>query len=797
MIPESLGTMAAHIVVDSSGVDTGIREANQKLEGFSKNLRSRGLSNIVIGLISVGLPFRKAINSAAAFGREMNFVSTMLEDANKWMPTFSSGITKMSVELGEGTDTLAKGLYDILSASIPPEKAMGLLEASVRSARAGLTDTAVSVDAMTTVLNAYSLDASRAADISDWFFSVIKRGKLTYPELASDIGMVATTASLAGLSLEEMGAAIATMTRAGIRSNMAVTALNNILVNFLSPIKDSAEYAKSLGWELNTATIQAEGLRGVFERIKDLPPEAISRLFPNIRALRGVLPALQNLEGFDYDLKVMANRAGEADKAFQKMTQGMGHALQKIGSIFTAIWVGVGESFVPALKWLGERAVAASDSILSLVRSLNWVFLGLGTVAAAFILGGTGILIFNAASMLVTASLAAFAGIVSALVGTLGLLLSPIGLVVTALALVGAAVIYVVGEGDGFISKLKSVAQMIWSGLLPAFRAIRDTAAAVWGYLRPIWEQMKTTAFAVFRAIGEFVVDTWRVIRWAFEVGAGYVWTVWTGVWGLLGPYAKATLTWVQDFVVSSLDFIAFSFKNWELVTKMSLLSWQLFIVTAFNVVIHQITQLPIYLGWLLDNWQDILKTMADAFSSFTVNLATNLTNLGTAIWNWIKGGDWDFEWTPLLQGFESSLKQMPAIAERELGALEKDLQKQLGEVETQLGEAWVKHAAKKAVEEAALPVREAAQEAEKVAKEANKAAVVAEPQATGMVKPALAKLAEKGTAEAYTAIVGQGDWAATTARNTGEQVKEQKRGNKLLEAIAARQLPVVDLGLD
>ena len=794
MIPESLGSMAAHLTIDSSGIDTGAKLAMQKLEGFSKNLRSKGLANFAIG-VSIALPLGRAIRDASAFSTEMNMVSTMLADTAKWMPVFSSGITKMAVQFGEGTDVLAKGLYDILSASVPAENAMGLLEVAVRGARAGLTDTAVSVDALTSVLNAYALDASKAADVSDWFFSIVKRGKTTFPELAAEIGTVATTASVAGLSLDEVGASLATMTRVGVKTNAAVTALNNIISTFLSPTREAAEYAQSLGFELSSTTIKAEGLRGVFERISGLPPDAIARLFPNIRALRGVLPALQNLAGFDADLKAMGDRAGAAGEAFAKMNKGIGPALKRMGAVIRAVSAEIGSALAPALEWIGEKATGAAGPVLSLVKHMKWAVVAAAGVAVALISIGSSMLAISFAPMLFGALTTA----ITSLGAVLGVVFSPIGLLVGALIGIGAAVVHVIGVGDTFGEKIKNIAERIWTGLLPAFHAIRDTMSAVWAWVKPIWEGMKTTAAAVFTAVGEMAVSAWGTIRGVFESGAGFIGSVWTSIWGWVGPYAKAALDWTKNTIVGALDFVSFAFNNWKLVSEFAVVSWAHAIVAGFNTVVHQIKQLPIYLGWAIDNWKDILKSMVDAFSSFTVNIGYNLKNFGQAVWDVLSGKGWTFEWTDLLQGYEHSLKQLPAIAEREIGGLEKALQDRLGEVTTELGEAWAKRAAEQAVEEAVLPAREALAAAERVAEDAKAAVAAAESpkEAGGMAgKPAMARLAEKGTAEAYSAVTSQDRAAETTAKNTGDTVRELKNIAKLLPNVG-QQFPVVDLGLN
>ena len=90
----------------------------------------------------------------------------------------------MAVEFGESTEALTNGLYDILSASIPAEKALDVLTVAVKAAKAGMTDTATAADAITTVLNSYGLSAGRAQDVSDLLFTVVKRGKLTFADLS-------------------------------------------------------------------------------------------------------------------------------------------------------------------------------------------------------------------------------------------------------------------------------------------------------------------------------------------------------------------------------------------------------------------------------------------------------------------------------------------------------------------------------------------------------------------------------------------------------------------------------------
>ena len=143
-----------------------------------------------------------------------------------------------------------------------------------------MTDTGTAADAITTILNAYGMSADRAGEVSDLLFSIVKRGKTTFAELAPSIGLVATTAATAGVSTEELGAALATMTRSGVKTDNAITAVQAIISSFLKPAAEASDYARSLGFEMSVATLRAEGLEGIFKKISQLPPDAIAKLFP-------------------------------------------------------------------------------------------------------------------------------------------------------------------------------------------------------------------------------------------------------------------------------------------------------------------------------------------------------------------------------------------------------------------------------------------------------------------------------------------------------------------------------------
>jgi len=556
------GAAYVELFMQDNRLVRGLNGAQKKLKAFGESATHMGKKLLEASLV-MGVPFALGVKAAADFEEEMANVSTMLDQPDKFMRAFKKGVTDMSVKFGEDTGTLAKGLYDILSASVPAEKALYVLGVSAKAAKAGVTDTGIAADAITTILNAYGLSASRAGDVSDWLFSVVKKGKTTFAELAPAVGMVATTAATAGVGMDEFGAAIATMTRNGVNTDNAVTALNAIITSFLSPSKEAADYARKLGFEMSSATIKSGGLLGVFQKISKLSPDDISTLFPNVRALRGVLPAIQNMKGFVEDIKVMQTRAGAADRAYKKMSKTLSLALARMKQAGIAIFVEIGEALSGSIKkisktvvrymglireWIAKNKeiVISALKIVGAIAAAGAALVVVGTIckSVAFVFGG------------ISAVIAGVGTAISILITVIGAIISPIGLVVTAVAGLGIAILYYTGLGGKMLSWLGEKFQALKDFAMKSFEAIKNAMTAgdftlaakiLWTSLQVAWQSgvnllktlwiefkawyQKTTSEIFFGALG-IINDSWAGLRkeWVNTVSflSGF-WTEFTG----------------------------------------------------------------------------------------------------------------------------------------------------------------------------------------------------------------------------------------------------------------------------
>ena len=487
------GRAYVELSADQSKLVRGLRRANARLRAFGGEVRKVGGALVKVGAV-MGAPLLAGAKVFADFEQQLANVSTMLDEPEAHMGRFRKGLREMSAGFGESTETLAKGLYDILSASIPAEKALDVLAVSARAAKAGLTDTGVAADAITTILNAYGMQADKAGEVSDLLFTVVKRGKTTFAELAPQIGMVASTAASAGVNLDELGASLAVLTRNGVKTENAVTAVNQIILSFLKPSAEATKYARELGFEMSSATLKSEGLRGVFERIAKLPPDAVTKLFPNARALRGVIPALKNMKGFVADVEAMGQKAGATEAAYAKMTSTLTHTFNQLKQSVVQVLSVVGEALAPTLRRLAGDMKTNVGQVIRWVQANKDAIVQTMKVVATITAVGAALVTLGAVISSLSTIIGGLIGVVKAAIFAVkGLSAALMFLAKNPAALMATVLGVLIASTIDWSAVLRRLTGAIGS-LLPKFQAFTDLSYKSADQVRAEHEQMKIKA---------------------------------------------------------------------------------------------------------------------------------------------------------------------------------------------------------------------------------------------------------------------------------------------------------------
>jgi TP901 family phage tail tape measure protein len=337
------------------------------------------------------------ITAVRDYGKGIAEVTTLVDES-----AFSQAEIEKIVQGSAATYGDLKGqasaLYQSISAgATTATQAQDVLNTANRLAVGGVTDTTTAVDGLTTVLNAYGSSAGSSTDAADTFFVAVREGKTTVGELSQNIGTVAPIAATLGITFDETAAALATMTKQGINTANASTALNATMVELLKPSKAMRAEAKRLGVDISRAAIEEKGLAGVLDGVTSsakFNQKSMGRLFSNVRALKGALALTANDgEIFSDTLEAMGGKAGAAGVAFDKMAGSVDFRLKQLDAQKDLVLVELGDALVPILEemvpvlreWAGivqSLAKSNPDLVRSMAKMLGVVVVAGPPVAA-------------------------------------------------------------------------------------------------------------------------------------------------------------------------------------------------------------------------------------------------------------------------------------------------------------------------------------------------------------------------------------------------------------------------------
>jgi len=268
----------------------------------------------LLGLAAAGYSVVKVFGAYEGYTQRMAEVFTLVDASREKFAALSREILEMTRRIPQSAEELAAAEYDIISAGVAMSKSTKVLELSAKAAVAGVTDTKTAVRAGLGVLNAYSMGIDRLGHVYDVLFETVRQGVTTFPELSQYLGEVLPVATAAKVGFESVAAAIATMTKAGMRTPIATTALKGAIKALSVPTPEAKKKFEALG-------ITWKGLIPTLEELKkrSLSLNQLRALVPDTEALNGVITLLNHLDGLKKTLGDMKGAAGAMEEANSKM----------------------------------------------------------------------------------------------------------------------------------------------------------------------------------------------------------------------------------------------------------------------------------------------------------------------------------------------------------------------------------------------------------------------------------------------------------------------------------------------
>lgn len=338
-------------------VDKTFSRLGASIDKITKNALG-GLKTMTAAMLGytaiskVGDYMQEMIANVGQFNKAMTEVSTISKEVTENMADYKKQVAGLTAEIPIGATEAAKALYQIVSAGQEGANAMKVLEVSAKAAVGGVTETATAADTITTLLNAYHLSASEAESISDKLFTTVRLGKTTMTELGASIAQAAPTAAAYGVSMNELLGAVATLTKQGVPTAIAMTQINAAITEAVNVLGDSAFEGRTFAEALGEIRDSADGSM-----------TALKGSITNIRALKGALGLTGDAASTaKSDLEAMANATGAAEAAFQKMNNTAGASAERLKSNFQAAIMPIASTTKSVSKFITDSLNKAFDT---------------------------------------------------------------------------------------------------------------------------------------------------------------------------------------------------------------------------------------------------------------------------------------------------------------------------------------------------------------------------------------------------------------------------------------------------
>lgn len=590
----------------------GLEEVNQELkfgteriEEYSKKVGEAGKKVTDAGKkMSAGVT-APIIGAGAAAGKlAMDFedsmakVSTIADTTQVPIEDLKDGIMDLSSKTGQSADDLSEAMYQAMSASVETGDAVEFLDTAVKAAVGGFTDNATAVDGLTSVLNAYGMEASNVESIANQMLITQNLGKTTFGELASSIGQVTPIASSLGITTEELFSSLAATTAQGLGTSESITALKAAMSNIIKPSKEAADAAQTLGIDFSVSALQSKGwigfLKDVREGLKNASPEyaklmtsveegtkkladmenagkkntdeykalkkqvkASSRemellaqandstvggfatMFGSVEGLNSVLmlTSEQGMQMYGEAMEEMKTNTTVLDEAFSKMDETSGSQMKKAINDIKNAGIEIGDILLPVISGIVGKIREVMQAFSGLSDSQKETIVKIAAIAAAVgpLLIAFGSVCGGISKIIHFTSLAT--GVASKVPG----IISTIG--------IGAKVLW------GVLSANPIGAVITIIGLLVgAFVTLWNKSEAFRNFWKGLWENIKEITSVVVDAVVKFCENLWKKTKEIFNKIKDSASNIWNGI--------KTVITNVVNGIKSTVTNVLNTIKN-------------------------------------------------------------------------------------------------------------------------------------------------------------------------------------------------------------------------------------------
>lgn len=535
------------------------------------------------------------------------------------------------------------------------EDMLGGIEGVMNLAAASGEDLATTSDIVTDALTAMGYSAKDSGRLADVMAAASSNANTNVAMMGETFKYAAPLVGAMGYTMEDTAEQIGLMANAGIKGEMAGTALRSVLTRLASPTKDVSDAMAQLGITTDDVLKNSDGsmrslseamafLREKMVGLDETTQAQVASSIAGKNAMSGFL-AIINAAPADIDKLSTAikNSDGAAQEMAATMNDNLSGDITLMKSNLESLQITLYEKFQPALR----EGVAALNDIIDKVKvAAEWLDKNLGTVlitVTGLMTAFTAQLVANkVAAIAATAAeqgltIAQYAAAAAQNALNVAMNANPIGLIIIAITALVAAFKYLWDNCEGF----RNFWLGLWDGIQKTWETFKDNWADGMDQIKESlnkvkegFEKFKNFITSTLKLVINFVKNNWAALAIMLVNPIG-------GAFKLIYDNCEGFRNFVNDFIAKILAFIATSLETVRAVVVTIFTAIATKVSTIWNAIYAVITAVVTAIKTkITDIWNKISAVVTAVVTAIKTKITTvfnSIKDFVTTVWETIK----------------------------------------------------------------------------------------------------------------------------------------------------------------
>ncbi len=490
---DSLGSASGSIRLDASQALGSLGQFSRALKNVDTQSRSQGkgilawasdneqaLNTIGTGILGVGAAFLGtwglATKTAMDFDAQISAVGSVAGASKDQLAALREEALRLGADTTFSASEAAAGMEIMLKAGASLESVLnGGTEAVLNLSAATGVDVPLAAETAATAMNVFGVSAEEAANI---IAQSANASSLDVNDWALALKSVGPVAASLGLDMEDLSQALVLLGDAGIKGEVAGTALRNILMGLADPAGEAALGLAELGIATHDAQGNFRGLEAITHDLAgswgDMDAAQKLQIATMIAGEQGAASFMaimdaqteaveNNGDAFQDASKRMKATGTVSEQAAARMDNLKGSVEQLKGTVET-VAITFTSGLAPAMRFVVDGVNKLLQGVLALPGPMKTVIGALtGLAGAAGVGAGAFLLLLPRIAEFKKAmdTLGGDKGSVGLLTKSMGLFMNPVGLAVVGVAALAAGFIYLYTHSEAFRELINTLGRTI------------------------------------------------------------------------------------------------------------------------------------------------------------------------------------------------------------------------------------------------------------------------------------------------------------------------------------------------